>query len=418
MLKEHEYFKIRGNGLISCLRRLFYFISSVLQTELNAKEFELTYKRLMIIMVVCIALPSLMFWNHLGFWLDDLFFVDWRNQSIVAPLFIVGNARSGTTWVHKLITHDESKFTTFKTWEIMFAVSITWRRLFHTLYTLDQLYSHGLIYTIIHHVERTLFSHVKVHPIGLNEAEEDDWVLIHIGMSQLIQFFFPLGGAVLSDLVLFDYTVEEVKPEIISPRETLNSLISMSSSAGIADNNNTISNPLPTPQPTLSQAVRMEIFQYYKECVQKHLYYHSHFNQVHRYPPTIVKNQNKTPDVNDSSKTPPITNKTAAIINNTTKIKTRPIIFVSKNPAFTLRLSTLYLTFPDCRVVCMLRDPVQSVPSMVSYISKVGQFRCPFRMYCLFHLKMCDSLAEFHFFKLNAWHQMCHQMCQIVTVVS
>ena len=141
MQKEHEYFKIRGNGLISCLIRLFYFISSVLQTELNATEFELSYKRLMIIVVVCVALHSLMIWNHLGFWLDDLFFVDWRNQAIIAPLFIVGNARSGTTWVHKLITHDESKFTTFKTWEIMFAVSITWRRLFHTLYTLDQRYS-------------------------------------------------------------------------------------------------------------------------------------------------------------------------------------------------------------------------------------------------------------------------------------
>ena len=383
METEHEYFRIRGNGLISCLRRLFYFILSVLQSELSTTEFKLTYKRLMVIVVVSVVFPSLMIWNHIGFWLDDVFFVDWMNQAIVAPLFIVGNARSGTTWVHRLITHDESTFTTFKTWEIMFAVSITWRWLFHTLYTLDQRYFHGLIYTIIHCVEDTLFSHVKVHPIGLNEAEEDDWVLIHIGMSQLIQFFFPLGGVVLGDLVMFDYTVEEVKPEVKSFDSVSSVETNTPKSSGIINDINRINNPPPTPQPALSQAVRMEIFQYYKECVQRHLYYHSHFNQVHSVTmqrqntsPTIL-NQNSSdfPDVSTSNNAPKTPTNTPTTNTTNNHIKARPIIFVSKNPSFTLRLSTLYMTFPDCRVLCMLRDPAQSVPSMVSYISKVGQFQ-------------------------------------------
>jgi hypothetical protein len=47
-------------------------------------------------------------------------------------------------------------------------------------------------------------------------------------------------------------------------------------------------------------------------------------------------------------------------------------IFVSKNPTFTLRIPSIYTAFPDARVVCLLRDPVESVPSMISYISKAS----------------------------------------------
>ena len=72
------------------------------------------------------------------------------------------------------------------------------------------------------------------------------------------------------------------------------------------------------------------VFKFYKECVQRHLY------ACH----VLEKN--------DAS-----------------------VVFVSKNPAFTLRLESLYNAFPDCRVICLLRDPRESVPSMVSYIAKV-----------------------------------------------
>jgi hypothetical protein len=68
------------------------------------------------------------------------------------------------------------------------------------------------------------------------------------------------------------------------------------------------------------------------------------------------------------------------------------LVFVSKNPTFTMRIATLYGyttflffvsslilcvldssidVFPTGKVICMIRDPVQSVPSMVSYISHI-----------------------------------------------
>ena len=81
----------------------------------------------------------------------------------------------------------------------------------------------------------------------------------------------------------------------------------------------------------LSKYHREMMFTFYKECIQRHLYA--------RY---IMRG-----------------------------ISIKDIVFVSKNPAFTLRLESLYYMFPDAKVVCLLRDPVESVPSMVSYIAKV-----------------------------------------------
>eukprot|EP01036_Dinobryon_divergens_P027376 gene27376-36143_t len=125
---------------------------------------------------------------------------------------------------------------------------------------------------------------------------------------------------------------------------------------------------------------------------------------------------------------PPITN----TINNDT-IKTRPIIFVPKNPAFNLRLSTLYLTFPDCRVVCMLRDPAQSVPSMMSYISKIWHvFASPVSKYprvadllgfCEMHylyplrILRCPNLDDKQWAFLSYHHMLCDLEHSLVEVL-
>lgn len=107
-------------------------------------------------------------------------------------------------------------------------------------------------------------------------------------------FFFPCAGAVLGKLIMFDFPPDSDKEK-------------------------------------LSMSHRNLMFNFYKECVQRHLYA--------RY---VMED-----------------------------ISTKNIVFVSKNPAFTLRLESLYNTFPDGRVICLLRDPKESVPSMVSYIAKV-----------------------------------------------
>lgn len=219
----------------------------------------------------------------------------------MTPIFIVGNARSGTTWLHRLLTSlFEKQFTTLHTWEILFATSVTWKLLFHGIYFLDQ-YIGSPLSALVLFLESLLISKSSLHQVGLQMAEEDEWLMIHISKAQLMCFFFPCGGEVLAPLISFD---------------TLSS----------------------SHQP-LSSSEKAEIFRYYKECIQRHLY----AQNILAGTPTIQY---------------PSTQR----------------IFVSKNPSFTLRIRTLFETFPDCKVVCLLRDPMESIPSMVSYLAAVFHF--------------------------------------------
>ena len=293
-------FKVKDLGLLSSLLRFYIFFISVLYTELRSNDFLMSIKRTFVLALLLFVVPTLIIWNHVGFFLDDVLYPDWNFQVVERPLFIVGNARSGTTWLHRLIAPDDDTFTSFRTWEIIFAPSVTWRLAAISLFHIDQCYLYGLHYNLICAVEHYFFSRMTVHQVGLQQFEEDEWLMVHVFFSQLIMLFFPLGGSVLYPLVLFDTADSENLPEDI----------------------------------------RTQIFIYYKQCVQRHLYAH---NLISR-----------------------------GKMNSITK---KPKFFLSKNPPFTMRLELLYRTFPDCRVACLLRDPIQSIPSMISYIAQVVRSR-------------------------------------------
>lgn len=293
-------FNVEDLGLLSSLLRFYIFFISVLHTELRSNDFLMSLKRISVLAILLFAIPSLIVWNHVGFFLDDVLYPNWKVQVVERPLFIVGNARSGTTWLHRLIALDDDTFTSFRTWEIIFASSVTWRLAAISLYCIDQSYLFGFHYNLICTVEHYFFSGMTVHQVGLQQFEEDEWLMVHVFLSQLIMLFFPLGGSVLYPLVLFDTADSE----------------------------------------SLPGDIRSQIFVFYKQCVQRHLYAHS----------LISKGEKKD-------------------------IQRGPRFFLSKNPPFTMRLELLYRTFPDCRVACLLRDPIQSIPSMVSYIAQVGKER-------------------------------------------
>ena len=80
----------------------------------------------------------------------------------------------------------------------------------------------------------------------------------------------------------------------------------------------------------LSLKVRLEIMGYYKDCVRKHLFTHD-----------LIYPQRPRP------------------------------VFLSKNPAFSMRLCTLRELFPRARVIYMLRDPREATSSLTSYVGLV-----------------------------------------------
>jgi hypothetical protein len=66
---------------------------------------------------------SLFVW--LGLVMDDLLFPGYRKQKVERPLFILGNFRSGSTFLHRLLSRDRHNFTSLTTWDIYLCPSVT-----------------------------------------------------------------------------------------------------------------------------------------------------------------------------------------------------------------------------------------------------------------------------------------------------
>lgn len=302
-------------GLLPSLGRLAGYFHQSLVNEHHSKAFQLTCKRLLILFVFACLLPMLLLWNHIGCVLDDLLFPAWSQQPVLRPVFIIGNARSGSTWLHRLLAQDEG-VTSFRTWELLLAVSITWKMLFNGIYRADR-YMGGAGLRVVLMVERWVLGRGIMHEVGLLLVEEDEWLLTWIGRSQLLLFLFP---TVSTGLVWYD-CVESVLREF--PRNNNTSTTEEVQSALLK-----VMKPYCPVGLELTSDERVELFVYYKQCIQRHLYYSNMSGSASR-------------------------------------------VFVAKNPTFTLRLFSLKKVFPDAQIVCLLRDPVVSVASMVSYIQTI-----------------------------------------------
>ena len=338
---------IPGIGLWASLKRYLSFIYHVLCFEMSQQAqsvFKFDIYRVLIVSLISSILLILMIINHVGFMLDDWLFWNWKEERVETPLFIVGNARSGTTLIHRLISDCDKdvSFTSFRTWEILIGCSISIKCLVLLAYHLDQIWLSSTFYNIVHSLESILVGHITVHPIGLTLVEEDEWLMMHIMCSQLLMFFYPLAGEQLNKMVYFDYFTEQERSRENDTEQTV------------------------APGLILPELVKREVMAYYYNCVQKHLYGRRF---VHNILALVTKKQRQK-----HSK-----------------------IFLSKNPPFTMRLSSLQRTFPNAKFVCMVRDPIESVPSMISYISLAWQtFASPVEKYpkaqalldfCLAHYK-------------------------------
>ena len=247
----------------------------------------------------------------LGMLLDDCFFSDFHLQEVDNPLFIIGNARSGTTLCHRLLANYDDQFTSMQLWEILFGVSVTWRLLFYMLYDLDQCYLSGFINYLIRILDKQTLGRLPAHPFSLFEMEEDEWLMMHIFSSQLVLLFFPCGLSVYKCLSTMPC--------------------------------------LPNFEQDLTIKQQDYILLYYKSCIQRHLY----ARRLLRH----IKNN--------------------SFVSFSPTLHTIPTLYyISKNPTFTVRLNALSRTFPSAKFACMIRDPVEAVPSMVAYIAMVCSATC------------------------------------------
>lgn len=155
----------------------------------------LTPKRLLVLFVFYITYIILELITWFSFLLDELLFPGYRREKVVQPVFIVGNPRSGTTFLHRLLAQDEHNFASIRLWEILFAPSVTQRKFAQAVKAIDRRLG-SLLYRIVgwfddHFVRASN----AMHRMSLLIPEEDEYFLVHQGATIIAGLFFGFPKA-------------------------------------------------------------------------------------------------------------------------------------------------------------------------------------------------------------------------------
>ncbi len=220
--------------------------------------------------------------HWIGFFLDDLFFSGYKKIRIKKPVFIVGFPRSGTTFLQRVLAGDKANFTSLCLWELLFAPSITERKILIAADKLDKLLGHPFKRFLSRIEKKTLGRFGNIQSMALDAPWEDYFLLLPVCACFLLVLVFPYSNR-LWDLACFDRCVPE--------------------------------------------AEKKKTMEFYRSGLQRHLYVHGEQKRI-----------------------------------------------LSKNPSFTGMIETLKGTFPDCKIIGCVRNPLDAVPSLVSSMQTGGRF--------------------------------------------
>ena len=126
-------------------------------------------------LLIAFAMPLFCVWQLiqlLGLLLDNIVFRAYRRIAIQQPVFIIGPPRTGTTFLHHMLASDPQT-TTFRTWECLFATSISLRYLGIGLSRLHRWLGAPLSRVGSGIIRRLTSALNDIHPIRLRDPEED-----------------------------------------------------------------------------------------------------------------------------------------------------------------------------------------------------------------------------------------------------
>src|SRR5689334_3211653 len=254
--------------------RLFW--RSFYRSFFNSKNTtaRLTRKRFLFLALFYLVWPlgSLMHW--FCFALDDILFPAYKNHPIEKPLFILGNLRSGSTFLHRLLSRDRETFTSLTTWDIYLTPSVTQKKITQFVARLDNKFLGGTLHRLLHKFDAATLGKLKIHPISFFQPEEDENIHLHIWDGYFVTFLFPF----MNEMPNYQHFDEALSPEH-----------------------------------------KRRIMIFYRSMLQRHLY------------------------------------------------ATGNKYFVAKNPAFSAKIETLAEFFPDARIIYLARNPLDMLPSTISW---------------------------------------------------
>jgi hypothetical protein len=149
-----------------------------------------SWRRVLVMLALLPAFLVVQGIHWLGFALDEIFFRGYRRVMIREPLFVLGVPRSGTTHLHRVLAKDP-QFTTFSTWECLFALSVTERKLWLGVARIDRLIGAPLT-RLVDWLETHAFGTLEqIHPMRLDDPEEDYFALTPVLACFILILPFP-----------------------------------------------------------------------------------------------------------------------------------------------------------------------------------------------------------------------------------
>lgn len=234
----------------------------------------LTRKRLTFLLLFYTVWPAGTLIYRILFLLDDIFFPGHKTLPVEKPLFIIGNLRSGSTFLHRLLSRDET-FTSLTTWDIYLAPTIIQKKITQFVSRLDNKLG-GHLHRLLYAFDRRTLGQFKIHPISFFQPEEDENILLHAWDSFWVTFLFPF----MDEFPNYQHFDE-----------------------------------------ALPVGHRRRIMAFYKSMLQRHLY------------------------------------------------ATGKKYYVAKAPAFSAKIESFVEFFPDARIIYLARNPLDMLPSTVSWIN-------------------------------------------------
>jgi len=123
-----------------------------------------------------VFVPLVASFHALCFFLDGILFPGLQRVEVHAPVFLVGHARSGTTLLHRLMSRDGERFSSFRLYEMYFP-SLLQKRAIRALAALDRRVLGGVCERRVEAWEKRRYGATNaMHAMGLTQPEEDDFL--------------------------------------------------------------------------------------------------------------------------------------------------------------------------------------------------------------------------------------------------
>lgn len=146
--------------------------------------------------------------------LDEIFFFNYRKVDVKDPIFIISNPRSGTTFMHRLMSMDENRYGYTYLYHTILP-SITIFKIINTFERVDRQIGRPM-QRFFRWLDGVIFGGWEdIHPMGFGKTEEDEALYVFTGMSAGIFLLVPYIKEVY-DVVFPDKLDERTRKKLMN----------------------------------------------------------------------------------------------------------------------------------------------------------------------------------------------------------